>query len=504
MFPLLLRGQWRAAEAAGSFTAVNPADGSPVEGSYPTSTWGDCEAALDAAHCAFAEESGWEKASVATFLEDFASRIEAGAKPLCEMAASETGLPVEPRLQGVELPRTTGQLRKAAAAARTESWRDPVTDPENGLATCRGPLGPVLVMGPNNFPLAFNPIAGGDFAAAIAAGNPVIAKAHPAHPGVTRLLAEHAASAADEAGLPAGAVQLLYGVTPEDGLRMVGDPRVAALAFTGSQRSGLKLKAAADAAGKPAYLEMAGSNPVFLLPGAIAEKGPALVEEVAGSCLLASGQFCTGPKLLVLQDGAAGEQFLAGLTDAFSSREPGVLLADSVAVGLAETVAAMVQAGAGLLVGGERDPRPGFRFRPTILRVSGEQFVESAEALQADLFGPATLVVQASDGEQLFAVADRLQGTLTASVYSAAGGSEDGAAGQLMRRLRRKAGRVINDAMPTGVAVSPAMNHGGPFPATGHPGFSAVGVPVAIRRFTKLDCYDRVRPHRLPDCLQNA
>ena len=271
--PVLIRGQWRAAHAAGSFRPENPSDGTVFPEEYPVSGWPDCDAALSAAAAAAGELAGAPRERVADFLLRFAGRLESCAAELVEAAHGETGLARAPRLAEVELPRTQRQLRQAAEAATDGSWALPAIDSRINLRSCLSAIGPVLVIGPNNFPFAYSGAAGGDFAAAIAAGNPVIAKGHPLHPRTIRLLAREAHAAAADAGLPASTVQLLYHMEPESGLRMVADPRIGATAFTGSRAGGLKLKAAADAAGKPIYLELSSINPVVILPGAAAERG---------------------------------------------------------------------------------------------------------------------------------------------------------------------------------------------------------------------------------------
>ena len=193
-------------------------------------------------------------------------------------------------------------LRQGAAAAREGSWQAAVIDSKANIRSHFAPIGPVFVMGPNNFPFAFNGVAGGDLTAAIAAGCPVIAKGHPLHPGTTRLLAECAAEALKQADLPAATVQMLYHISNEDGLRMVADSRLGATSFTGSRAGGLKLRAAAETAGKPIYLEMSSLNPVILLPGAIAERGDKLATEIVDSALAGTGQFCTSPNLILAID----------------------------------------------------------------------------------------------------------------------------------------------------------------------------------------------------------
>ncbi|HEU5432329.1 MAG TPA: aldehyde dehydrogenase family protein, partial [Thermomicrobiales bacterium] len=269
--PVLIRGRWQASQAASAFQSENPATGEALPAVYPVSAWADCDAALSAAADAAAALRQAPPDGLAAFLDRYAERIEGRKDELVAMARDETGSPVSPRLAEVELPRTTSQLRLAAAAAREGSWRLATIDSKSGIRSCYQALGPVCVFGPNNFPFAFGSISGGDFAAAIAAGNPVIAKANSSHPGTTRLFAEAAQAAADETGLPPGTVQLLYRTGHVVGERLVSDPRVGAVAYTGSRSAGLKLKTAADAAGKPIYLELSSVNPVVVLPGALAE-----------------------------------------------------------------------------------------------------------------------------------------------------------------------------------------------------------------------------------------
>jgi NADP-dependent aldehyde dehydrogenase len=362
----------------------------------------------------------------------------------------------------------------------------------------------VAVFGPNNFPLAFNGIAGGDFAAAIAAGNPVIAKAHTSHPRTSQLMAQEARRAAGDVGLPAGTVQMLYKTPRQEGLRLVSDPRLAAAAFTGSRPGGLALKAAADAVGKPIYLEMSSVNPVFLLPGAVAERRADLVNELAGSCLLGCGQFCTCPNAFVLFGGDSAESFIADLATQFASRPAGALLSEHVLETLATSIRRLREAGAELVAGGEAVEGPAYSYQNTLLRVPGRTFLKNPDRLQTEAFGNATLAIVVDDIEQACAVAEQIEGSLTASLYSARDGADDQSYNRLAPILRRRAGRLLNDKMPTGVTVSPAMNHGGPFPATGHPGFTAVGIPASMRRFAMLECYDNVRPHWLPAWLQDA
>ena len=500
---VLIDGQWRRAASSAEFQAENPATCELLPERFPTSRWKDLDGALSASTRAAAELSEIPGEVVAAFLETYARHIEARCGDIVSRAHDETVLPIEPRLRDVELPRTTGQLRQAAAAAREGSWQAATIDSKLDIRSRYASIGPVVIFGPNNFPLAFNSICGGDFAAALAAGNPVIAKAHPSHPGTTRLLAEAAHEAVVASGLPAASVQLLYHFDNDDGLRLVADRRVGAVAFTGSRRGGLRLKAAADAAGTPIYLEMSSVNPVVVLPGALEERGAEVVDAFCGSCLMAAGQFCTNPGLVFVLAGSDADELVAAVAKRFETTPPGTLLSSGVEQGLETSVTELIDAGAELVSGHCAIDENRCSRANTLLRTSGELFLSRTDALQAEAFGNAAMIVVAHDAAELLACLERLEGNLTGTIYSATDGRDDALAGQVAARFRPRVGRLLNDKMPTGVAVSPAMNHGGPYPATGHPGFTAVGIPASMRRFARLECYDQVRPGRLPACLRD-
>jgi alpha-ketoglutaric semialdehyde dehydrogenase len=500
---VLIDGQWRVSQASGSFRAENPATKSPLEAEYPISTWADCDAALAAAQRAALQLRALPADQIAAFLDDFAARIESHREALVALAHAETGLPKSPRLNDAELPRTTNQLRQAAAAAREGSWAMATIDTKENLRSCLAPVGPVCVFGPNNFPFAFNSAAGGDFAAAIAAGNPVIAKANSSHPGTTKLLAELAFEAVNATGLPPATVQLIYRTNHADGERLVSDPRVGATGYTGSRDAGLKLKAAADRAGKLIYLELSSVNPVVVLPGAVQERGEEIAGQFVASCLMGTGQFCTNPGLVVLIRDAGMEQFAASVAEKFKAAPVGTLLSKAVAAGLQRGLETLQRAGAKVVVGEGTADEARYCHPNTLLTVSGQEFLLAPHELQTEAFGNATLFVITDDLNQACAVLDELEGNLTGAVYSANNGSDDISYDRVALHLRYKVGRLLNDKMPTGVAVSPAMNHGGPYPATGHPGFTAVGIPASMHRFAVLQSFDNVRPHRLPGLLRD-
>jgi 2,5-dioxopentanoate dehydrogenase len=501
---VLIDGRWRAADAEGTFHAENPAKGEALPLAFPTSRWSDCDLALTAATKASAELRTIEPEKIAVFLETYAANIEAAATAIVAAAAEETALPVAPRLKDVELPRTTNQLRQAAAAVREESWRHATLDLEKNIRSCFAPIGPVVVFGPNNFPFAFNGVSGGDFAAAIAAGNPVIAKAHPLHPNTTRLLAEQAFNAVKAAGLPLATVQMIYNVSNENGLKLVSDARVGAVGFTGSRNAGLHLKRAAEDAGKPIYLEMSSINPVIFLPGALAERSEQLATELVDSVLAGSGQFCTSPNILLVFETPQTEAFLAQIAKSFNDRPAQPLLSAAGRKQLHQGVAALTTAGAQLVAGGDLAPGEGYRYANTLLRATAAQFLAAPRDLQREVFGNATLAVIVSTPQELQSILRLFEGNLTGTIYSAKSGDDDETYNTIAPLLREKVGRLLNDKMPTGVAVSPAMNHGGPYPSTSHPGSTSVGIPASIHRFAKLECYDAVRPERLPAILKDT
>lgn len=500
--PVLLAGKWQPSLGEETFQATNPATMQPLAETYPISTWPEIDKALAAAHSAFEELRKLPDTIRADFLERFATRIENRRAELVQIAHTETALPVEPRLNTNELPRTVDQLRQAAKAIREKSWQLPTIDAAKNIRSLFLGMGPVFVLGPNNFPFAYNGIAGGDFASAIAAGCPVLAKGHPAHPGTTKMFAEEAHEAAVETGLPPGTVQLLFQFSHEDSAKLVADPRITSVGFTGSKSGGLAIKAVADKYGKPTFLEMGSLNPVVILPGVIREKKQALVDEVVGSCLMGMGQFCTNPGLLFFLKDTATDEFILAMREKYKAAPIGTLLTEGVQKGLQQGVQAWQKSGATLLEGGSPIGGTGYSHQHSLLQTTGDKFLANSEGLQQEAFGNATLAVVCKDIAELQAALRSLEGQLCGCIYSQTTGEEENVYSQIEPILRLKVGRFLNDKMPTGVAVTGAMNHGGPFPATGHPHFTAVGFPASIRRFCMLACYDNVRPSRLPKELQ--
>jgi NADP-dependent aldehyde dehydrogenase len=504
MEKVYINGIFRDSVAASSFRASNPSTGEALERDFPVSEWKEIDEALEVASSCFKELRSMSPEKIAAFLDTFADLIQSDKDTLVDLAHEETGLPKTPRLGDVELPRTVNQLKLAAAAARSGSWAMPTIDTKANIRSCYQPIGPVCVFGPNNFPFAFNSLAGGDFAAAIASGNPVIGKANSSHPATTKRFAELAKQAIEKTEMPKGLVQLLYRTSHVDGERMVGDPRLAAIGYTGSRNAGLQLKSVADKVGKPFYAELSSVNPIVYMPGAMKERVEKLIEEYVASGLMGAGQFCTNPGLLIMLKSQEADRFVSGVTDKYKSSPAGTLLSKSVESSLVKSISILCGAGAELLVGGNKVEGGRCAVANTALRVTGEKFLSDAHSFQTEAFGNAVLIVVCDSMTELKQVIEQLEGNLTGAIYSATDGSDDGIYQPIAEELSQKVGRLLNDKMPTGVAVSPAMNHGGPFPATGHPGFTAVGIPASMIRFAKLTCFDAVRPSRLPAVLQDS
>ena len=317
------------------------------------------------------------------------------------------------------------------------------------------------------------------------------------------MLAEEALEAVNAVGLPAAMVQLIYRTSHATGERLVAHPRIGATGYTGSRGAGLVLKEAAERAGKPIYLELSSINPVVILPGALTERAGEVADEFQTSCLMGTGQFCTNPGLILMLAGDSTDAFIDLMGEKFAGAPVGTLLSEGVQSGLERNVAGLQRAGAALVTGGKSGGGTGFSYNNTLLRVDASRFLEAPEAMQEEAFGNESLFVVADGVDQAVEVLRTVEGNLTGCIYSDTGDGDEGMYDKVAPVLRQKVGRLLNDKMPTGVAVSPAMNHGGPFPATGHPGFTAVGIPASLFRFGMLQCYDNVREHRLPAALKD-
>ncbi|GAB4040836.1 aldehyde dehydrogenase (NADP(+)) [Spirosoma jeollabukense] len=491
-----------------SFQGINPATGEALPGFFQEATTDEVAQACELAAKAFSEyrkKSGAEKAN---FLEQIATEIEALGDELLTRAQAESGLPLA-RLTG-ERGRTTGQLRLFADYLREGSWVDARIDtalPDRQPLPCPDlrqmlrPLGPVGVFGASNFPLAFS-VAGGDTASALAAGCPVVVKGHPAHPGTSKLVGEAISRAVTICGMPAGTFSIVQGHTVAVGMAIVNHPAIKAIGFTGSFRGG---KSLFDAAARrpepiPVYAEMGSTNPVFFLPKILQEKGSILAQSYVGSVTLGVGQFCTNPGLAVIQQSPEADTFLQEAGNTITKSQPAAMLTQGIQRAFTEGIGKL-SGTEGVNVLAQATAVESFAHgTPTLLKTTADALVANP-ALAEEVFGPSSVIVEAGSREQLLAVASGLEGHLTATVY----GTDDELLeyADLLEILEQKVGRLLINGFPTGVEVSHAMQHGGPYPATTDSRSTSVGTN-AILRFARPVCYQNFPDALLPDELKAA
>lgn len=493
---------------AAVFKAINPATGERIEPGFASAAAEDADRAV---HLAAEAALTWARLPGERrheFLRHIADSLEAKVDDLVARAGLETGLP-EVRLRG-EVARTAWQLRLYGAAAETGDWLDvriETADPERkpqpkpDHRSMKRALGPVVVFGSSNFPFAYS-VAGGDTASAFAAGCPVIVKAHPAHPGTSELVGRLILHAVRDCGLPEGTFSLLFDAGLEVGQMLVQHPLVKAVGFTGSLRGGRALAdlAAARPEPIPVYAEMGSINPVFILPGALAERGEALAEGLHASATQGVGQFCTNPGLIVLPRGPEAERFIATLAGKLKATPEGVMLTPGIARSFAAGAEARAaQPGVSVLTAGKATGSCGAV--PVWFETEARFFV-GTHALSEEIFGPSALIVWCKDRAEMLAVARSLEGSLTATLH--AGSTEAPAQGDLVDVLAAKAGRLVLNGFPTGVEVSHAMVHAGPYPATSDGGRSTSVGTRALDRWARLVCYQNFADELLPPELQNA
>ena len=495
-------GGERANHRGGGLAATEAASGRPLEPAYEEATPADLDRAIRAARDASAHFGSIGGKARAALLRRIAEGLEAAVDPIIARAGLETALP-EGRLRG-EMGRTTGQLRLFAGLIEEGSWVDARIDrpdpsrtpaPKPDVRSMLRPLGPVAVFGASNFPLAFS-VAGGDTASALAAGCPVVVKAHPGHPGTAELVGDVIAKALADLGLPAGVFSLVFG-GKEAGVGLVTHPGIAAVGFTGSRVAGRALMdaAAARATPIPVYAEMGSVNPVFLLPVKLAS-GPAdLAAAIHKSVTLGNGQFCTCPGLVFVPAGPAGDEFEATLGTLLNGSPEGPMLTPAIREGYRAGVDRL-DGSTGVTV--NRSSKNGHG--AALIATEMATFLANPELLE-EIFGPAVVVVRCPSAASFPEVAARLDGQLTATVFAEPAELIEHAG--LVDLLADRAGRLVFNGVPTGVEVGPAMVHGGPYPATGDGRSTSVGTR-AILRFARPVCYQDWPDAALPEELREA
>ncbi len=504
----MLIGGEEVAGTQGSMRAANPATGTELEPAFGGGTLADVDRACELAERDFNAFRSAPLETRAQLLEAIAQGLMDLGDELIERAMAESGLP-RPRLEG-ERGRTCGQLRLFASLVREGRFLNVTVDtalpdrkplPRSDLRSRRIPVGPVAVFGASNFPLAFS-VAGGDTAAALAAGCPVIAKAHPSHLGTSELAGRAIQQAVIACSLPAGTFSLLVGVGNEVGGALVKHAAIQSVAFTGSRKGGQALVTIAAARPQPipVFAEMSSINPLFLLPAALAARGAAIATGLVGSATLGVGQFCTKPGLIFGIAGSDFDAFTEAAGDAISAANAATMLNADIQQAFVRGIGALGAASGVSVLASGGEAANGCRAQPFLFTTTAEKFMANP-ALAEEVFGPVALLIACKDADEMVQLANQFEGQLTATMHMDAADQE--LATKLLPILERKAGRLVVNGFPTGVEVSYAMVHGGPSPSTSDARATSVGA-MAIDRFLRPVCYQDFPAELLPVELQDA
>jgi NADP-dependent aldehyde dehydrogenase len=491
----LIIGASDVGPSAGTMRAIDPRTNTAIEPAFAFGAEAEVERAARLADTAFDSYNATTLAQRAAFLERIADNLEQAAPALAERASLETGLPA-PQLEA-ETAKTAATLRKFAAVVRQGRFREATIDPAQPE---RKPMprldhrmqkigiGPVVVFGASNFPISYS-VAGGDTASALAAGNPVIVKAHNAHPGASEIAARAIREAVRACGLHEGVFSMLRGPGNALGESLVLHPLVRAVAFTGSEAGGMALYRLAQQRPDPipVFAEMTSVNPTFILPGALAARGRAIGDGFAERMLVNVGQACLKPALIVAVEGAGFDAMREGLLNRISAAPARTMLTSGIHQAYLKNLARQQEAGG---------PNDGQAF---LAEVDAEDFLASP-ALADEVFGPTALLVRARDIGQLIQVAQSFRGQLSAAVHLEL--SDHDIARGLLPILERRTGRIVINAFAHPQEVSYGTVHGGPFPATTDSRFTSVGM-TAIDRFLRPVTYQNLPDALLPDALKN-
>ena len=490
-----------------TFRGKNPATGAALEPPFGEASAENVAQATALAAEAFDIFRETAPEVRAAFLETIAANILALGDELVDRAVAESGLP-RGRIEG-ERGRTVGQLRLFASVVRDGLWLDARIDPaqperkpmpRSDLRLRNIAIGPVAVFGASNFPLAFS-VAGGDTASALAAGCPVMVKAHPAHPGTSALIGRAIQDAVKSSGLPDGVFSLLFGIGNALGAALVADPQIKAVGFTGSRQGGLALvKIAAQRAEPiPVYAEMSSINPVLLFPGALAKRAADIAKGFVGSLTMGAGQFCTNPGLILALDSPELQKFIDAAAAELSRARATTMLTSGIFEAYKRGVQQLAAHVDVREVARGQAAQEVNRGQPALFVTGAKEFLAD-HALGEEVFGAASLIVRCPDVAALRQVLERLEGQLTVTLQME--DSDSAAARALLPVLERKAGRLLVNGWPTGVEVCHAMVHGGPFPATSDSRTTSVGT-LAIRRFLRPVCYQDFAADLLPEALRD-
>ena len=507
-------GQLLGNRTAGTFHAENPAGRLKLAGEFCEASSSEVDAALYAADKSFTALRTSSVQSRADLLERIADEVERLGDDLIHRAHQETGYPVGRLI--AERGRATAQARSYADCIREGTWRDARIDTGNPNRKVDGQLrkkpdvrshfqalGPAVIFGASNFPIAIS-VVGADSVGALAAGCPVVAKGHPAHPGTSELLATAVTNAIAESGLPPGIFSMLQGTTPDFGSALVKHPLAKVVAFTGSLRVGRILAdiAAARPVPIPFYGELGSVNPVFVLPGAMAQRGPKIAQRFVASLTMGAGQFCTNPGIVLARDTVGIEEFSDSIVTTVRNTKPETMLHAGIHQAFHAGLDRLAKANEVTLLGqSDQESEAGqCHSQCTVYQTSAENLI-ALPSLKEEIFGPVSVLGHCESVDQMVAFARTLDGSLTATIH----GNDDELIeyASLIRVLEERVGRVIFNGFPTGIELCHAMHHGGPYPATTHSGFTSIGTRT-ISKFGRPVCYQDFPDAALPPELQNA
>ncbi|MFH8135728.1 aldehyde dehydrogenase (NADP(+)) [Pantoea osteomyelitidis] len=503
----LLIGAQRQRGGAQAFQAIDPQQDRALDPLFYEADASQIDAACQLATGAFTVYSSLDLRQRARFLRQIGKNILALGDALIERAMQETALP-RGRIEG-ERGRTIGQLNMFADVVENGAFQGVIIEnalpnrkplPRPDLRQRQVALGPVAVFGASNFPLAFS-VAGGDTASALAAGCPVVVKAHPAHPGTSELVAGAVAEAVAQCELPEGVFSLLHGVSAQSGSALVKHPAICAVGFTGSRTGGLALLKLAQQRPVPIplYAEMSSINPLLLLPAALQQRAASLAQGFVDSLTLGCGQFCTNPGIVFALDGADFDRFVQHACEAVRQKPSATMLTPAIAQACAQHAAALAAlSGVQHLMYGQEKTGAN-QGQPQLLSVSAHDFINEPR-MQNEVFGPVSLLVRCASQAELRAALRALQGQLTITLHLDA--QDQPLAAELLPLLEQRAGRILANGFPTGVDVGYAMVHGGPFPATSDARTTSVGA-AAIQRFLRPVCYQDLPAALLPPSVQH-
>lgn len=504
---LNLIGNQESGTGSKSFHAKDPATLEELDIAFHEATLAEVDEAALKAKVAFPNYKAKSNEEKAVFLETIADNILDLGDKLIQRCMLETALPMA-RLTG-ERMRTVSQLRLFASVVREGSWVDARIDtaipgrlpaPKPDIRQMQIPLGPVGIFGASNFPFAFS-VAGGDTVSALAAGCPVVVKAHPLHPGTSELVGKAILDAAKKTNMPDGVFSMVQGTSNEVGMAIVLHPEIKAIGFTGSFRGG---KAIFEAANNrtipiPVFAEMGSVNPVFILPGALKDRNEIIAKGLIGAVSLGVGQFCTNPGLVITEQSEESNQFLQNLKSSNEGITSGTMLSEQIRNNFSRGTQILDQTENVKLISSSSGEESGNSVKTKVYSTDFATFIKN-DSLSEEIFGPSTLNVSANNKEEMLQLAEKLEGHLTATIH----GTEEDLKeySELVSILEQKVGRLIFNGFPTGVEVCHSMVHGGPYPATTAPQSTSVGT-AAIKRFARPVCYQDFPDSVLPEQLKN-